>query len=330
MKFLVTGSAGFIGKHLCLKLIREGNKVIGIDNLKQDYSLRLKKLTHFKLKGHEDYKFFPYDILSKKAILKKLDDQKIDCFIHLAANTNVRDSIKNSVYYAKNNLVGTQTALEIAKELNCQNFVFASSSAVYGEDCDIPFTEECNSLKPISPYAATKKAGEDLCYTYHHLHDMSIHCLRLFTVYGKWQRPDLAIHKFSKQFLTGNEITMYGDGTSSRDYTYIDDIIDGVYKSVQRLKEKNNEFESINLGSAKRTKLKQLIKLISDKLGIESDIKRMESPDGDVSHTCANISKAKSLLNYKPSTSIEEGLDNFCGWVEYYYKKNPDIKTQKQ
>jgi len=216
--------------------------------------------------------------------------------------------------------------LEFARQMDIRTFLFGSSSSVYGNNDKVPFAETDAVHHPISPYAASKRSGELLAHTYHHLYDMSVHCLRFFTVYGPRQRPDLAIHKFARQLLSGEPITMYGDGTTSRDYTFVDDIVDGVVRSLQRAHAlETPEYEIINLGGSETTQLRDLISGIGEALGIEPDIQRLPMQPGDVKRTYADISHAQELLGYDPQTPIDEGLRVFGAWVKAYYDERPVV-----
>jgi nucleoside-diphosphate-sugar epimerase len=226
--------------------------------------------------------------------------------------------------YERTNIAGTQSMLAVAEQLGIDTFIYGSSSSVYGNTEDVPFQEEQDVGKPISPYAATKRAGELLCHTYHHLYNLTVYSLRFFTVYGPRQRPDLAIHKFARQLLTGQQITMYGDGSSRRDYTYVEDIVDGVVRALDRADAvEDKEYEIINLGGSETTSLKDLIHGIASSLDIEPTIKQLPTQPGDVKQTYADISKARRLLGYSPDTSIEDGLQKFAEWVHTYYEDRP-------
>jgi nucleoside-diphosphate-sugar epimerase len=230
--------------------------------------------------------------------------------------------------YEETNVGGTQSMLEVAQELNIDTFIYGSSSSVYGNNDKVPFAEEDPVREPISPYAATKRSGELLAHTFHHLYDITIHCLRFFTVYGPRQRPDLAIHKFARQLLTDQPITMYGDGTSSRDYTYVADIVDGIVKSLHRAKSLDDpEYEIINLGGSETTQLKDLISGIAEAMDITPEIEQLPTQPGDVKRTYADISKARELLGYEPDTPIDEGLQKFAEWVTAYYADRPVLEV---
>ena len=230
--------------------------------------------------------------------------------------------------YEETNVGGTQSMLEVAQQLDIGTFIFGSSSSVYGNNEKVPFAEDHRVDHPISPYAATKRSGELLAHTFHHLYDITTHCLRFFTVYGPRQRPDLAIHKFARQLLTDQPITMYGDGTSSRDYTYVEDIVEGILGSLDRATSLDEpEYEIINLGGSETTKLKDLIAGIGDAMGIEPEIEQLPTQPGDVKRTYADITKAQKLLGYDPDTPIEEGLQKFADWVTAYYEDRPVLEV---
>ena len=230
--------------------------------------------------------------------------------------------------YEQTNVGGTQSMLEVAQQLDIDTFIYGSSSSVYGNQQNVPFSEEHPVGHPISPYAATKRSGELLAHTFHHLYDLTVHCLRFFTVYGPRQRPDLAIHKFARQLLTDQPITMYGDGSSSRDYTYVEDIVDGIVGSLERTQALDApEYETINLGGSETTPLKDLIHGIADALDIDPEIKQLPTQPGDVKRTYADIDKAHRLLGYQPSTSIDDGLQKFADWVQGYYEDRPVLNV---
>ena len=248
---------------------------------------------------------------------KIFSETNIDIVIHLAARAGVRLSIEKPLLYERVNIMGTINLLECCKKYNISKFIFASSSSVYGGNKKIPFSEKDNVDHPVSPYAATKKAGELICYTYHDLYKISIFCLRFFTVYGPRQRPEMAIHKFTRQILDGEKIEIYGDGSSSRDYTYIDDVISGVVNSLDRIK----GFEIINLGNSNTIKLIDLVRLIEAVTGEKASLKFLNNQPGDVFITYADIRKAIKMLKYSPKTNIEEGLIKFIKWYKGKNKK---------
>jgi UDP-glucuronate 4-epimerase len=320
MHVLVTGGAGFIGGHLCRRLLRDGHVVSAVDNFDPYYDRAIKEEGIADLSGHPHFHFYELDINNTAFLQSVLDGQSLDAIVHLAAKAGVRASIDNPVGCAHFNITGTQSMLEFARQMGIETFIFGSSSSVYGNNKKVPFSEEDAVHHPISPYAASKRSGELIAHTYHHLYEMTVHCLRFFTVYGPRQRPDLAIHKFARQLLSGQPITMYGDGTTSRDYTYVEDIVDGVTASLHRAHALNHpEYAIINLGGAETTQLKNLIVGIAEAMDIEPEIKQLPTQPGDVKHTYADITKAQNLLGYVPDTSIEEGLMQFAEWMYAYY-----------
>lgn len=320
MHILVTGGAGFIGGHLCRRLLQNEYTVSAIDNFDPYYDRSIKEEGIQDLHGHPDFSFYEHDINNTSFLLSVLGGQDIDAVIHLAAKAGVRASIENPVGCAHFNITGTQSMLDFSHQMDIKAFIFGSSSSVYGNNDKVPFSEEDAVHHPISPYAASKRSGELLAHTYHHLYDMSVHCLRFFTVYGPRQRPDLAIHKFARQLLSGKPITMYGDGRTSRDYTYVEDIVDGVLASVQRAHATEEpEYEIINLGRSETTMLKDLITAIGKAVDIEPTIEQLPRQPGDVKRTYADVGKAGKLLGYSPSISIREGLQRFGNWVKVYY-----------
>ncbi len=310
--YLITGGAGFIGSHLVDSLLSEGNNVITIDNFDPFYSKEVKLKNISSALTFDTFQLIEGDIRDKNLVDDIFNNNHIDIVIHLAAKAGVRPSIESTVEYYDVNINGTLNILEMMKKYNVKNLVFASSSSVYGNNKKIPFSESDVVDYPISPYAATKKSGELLCHTYHHLYDFKINCLRFFTVYGPRQRPDLAIHKFSKMILNDETIPMFGDGTTKRDYTYIDDIIQGIKQSINNL----NGFEVFNLGESRTIMLKELIALIEKEIGKKADIKKLPLQPGDVEQTYADITKAKKMLGYNPQYQIEEGIKNFVEWLK--------------
>jgi len=320
MHVLASGGAGFIGGHLCRRLLNGGHVVSAVDNFDPYYDREIKEEGIADLVGRPDFHFYEQDINNTAFLGSVLEGQSIDAIVHLAAKAGVRASIDNPVGCAHFNITGTQSMLEFARQMEVETFILGSSSSVYGNNEKVPFAEEDAVHNPISPYAASKRSGELLAHTYHHLYNMTVHCLRLFTVYGPRQRPDLAIHKFARQLLTGQPITMYGDGTSSRDYTYVDDIVDGILASLHRARAlESPEYEIINLGGSETTQLRSLISKLGKSLGIEPNIEQLSMPPGDVERTYADISKARRLINYEPAVSVAEGLERFSDWALHYY-----------
>lgn len=321
MKILVTGCAGFIGSHLCERLLKDGHTVVGLDNMNQYYDPDLKKENLIAIENTADalekeFFFYEADIRHQDQVSQIYKEHAIDTVVHLAAMAGVRPSLQNPLLYVEVNEVGTMTLLEEARLAGIKKFVFASSSSVYGNNKSVPFKESDAVDHPISPYAATKKAGELACHIFHKLYDMNIACLRFFTVYGPRQRPDLAINKFTHKILKDEVISIYGDGSKSRDFTYIDDIIDGVMGAVNWVQSDEARYQIFNLGESETTDVNQLIESLEKITGKLA--KRDYEPDvpGDVQTTFADISKAKEMLGYNPQTKIQEGLKKYVAWVK--------------
>jgi UDP-glucuronate 4-epimerase len=312
MNIVVTGGAGFIGSHLCEKLIDLGSKIICVDNFDNFYNPAIKENNLSGVIDGSYFKLYRSDICSLDQMEEIFSKNSIDMVIHLAARAGVRPSIEQPLLYEKVNILGTMNLLECCRRYNISKFIFASSSSVYGGNKKIPFSEEDNVDHPISPYAATKKAGELICYTYHNLYKISIFCFRLFTVYGPRQRPEMAIHKFTRQILSSENIEIYGDGSSSRDYTYIDDVISGILSGLEQI----GGFEVINLGNSNTVKLIDLIRLIEITTGEKGQLKFVKNQPGDIFITYADIRKARKMLKYLPKTNIKEGLVKFVKWYK--------------
>ena len=310
---LVTGGAGFIGSHLVDRLLAEGGwRVTVVDDFNDFYSPVIK---HSNIAEHvksSDYRVVDADIRDTSTMIALFAEYKFDVIVHLAARAGVRPSLAEPKLYAETNINGTLNLLELAKEHNIKQFVFGSSSSVYGINAKVPFAENDPIFNPISPYAATKAAGELLCHTYSHLYDIRCVCLRFFTVYGSRQRPDLAIHKFSKLISEGRPIQVFGDGTSRRDYTYIDDIIQGVRAAIDY---DRSMYEIFNLGESQTTELNELISLLERSLDLQAVIDRQPMQPGDVPTTFADISKSRELLGYNPTTKIADGIPKFVEWL---------------
>jgi UDP-glucuronate 4-epimerase len=311
---LVTGGAGFIGSHLCECLLNEGAKVICLDNFDNFYdpSIKIKNVEGIAKKFSVQFELVTGDIRNPDHLKGIFQKNQIDSVVHLAARAGVRPSIAEPLLYQDVNIRGTIVLLEACKATGIKNFVFASSSSVYGENQRVPFTEEDLEIQPISPYGATKRAGELLCYSYHHLYGMNIACLRIFTAYGPRQRPEMAIHKFTRLIDQGEKIPIYGDGSTRRDYTYIDDLIEGILGVIRYHK----GFEVYNLGESQTTSLIELIKLIEGAFGGKADIEMLATQPGDVSITYADITKAKRVLGYQPKVKMEEGIRRFVEWYK--------------
>jgi len=313
MHILVTGGAGFIGSNLINSLFRNnpGIKITCIDNFDSFYSADIKQLNIRNFKANPDFHFLYDDLatVSSKELCELIEDP-VDIIVHMAAKAGVRPSILDPLAYQQTNVIGMQHLLDFAKEKEVKQFVFASSSSVYGINDHFPWKED-EQLLPISPYAMTKLAGEMLGHVYSKLYGIRFIALRFFTVYGPSQRPDLAIHKFTKAILKGKPITMYGDGSTSRDYTFVDDVVQGVVASMHYDK---TGFEIINLGNHYSVSLKELVASIEEVMGKKAIMEQLPEQPGDVSKTFADISKAKQLLGYDPQTKLKEGLKKFYDW----------------
>lgn len=314
--YLITGCAGFIGSHLADVLVKSKHKVIGVDNFDSFYSKEKKNGNIQDLCANENFIFYEFDITEVEKWRIIQNEPPIDIVIHLAAKAGVRPSIDNPTDYIKNNIYGTQVLLNWMRISGIKNLVFASSSSIYGNNQKIPFEETDNVDFPISPYAYTKKACELMIHTFYHIYNINSLCLRFFTVYGPRQRPDLAICKFVEQIHNNQPITLFGDGSSARDYTYIDDIIDGIVKSIQLLENNKDQtmYEIINLGNNNPVLLNDLIQLLGELMQKEVKINREQMQEGDVIVTYANIDKALKLINYKPATKINIGIEKFLKW----------------
>jgi len=311
---VVTGGAGFIGGHLTRRLLRDGHRVTVVDNFDPFYDPSIKRAGLADVQSDPRFRLLEADVTEADRLVDALGDRPVDAIIHLAAKAGVRPSIEDPMAYQHANVGGTQSMLEVARRLDVRAFLFGSSSSVYGDEAAVPFTETDPVAAPISPYAATKRAGELLAHTYHHLYGVSVHCLRFFTVYGPRQRPDLAIHKFARLLTAGQPIPMYGDGSTRRDYTYVDDIVDGVCRSLARACREAPEFEIFNLGGSETTSLSSLIRMIGDVVGKPPIVRQLPMQPGDVTCTYADISKASRMLGYRPSTPLADGLSAFGEW----------------
>lgn len=310
-KILITGAAGFIGSSLADDLLAKGFSIMGIDNFDSFYTRDIKETNISNALKHNSYSFLEGDIRDMEFLDSCFSGFRPDIIIHLAAKAGVRPSIKDPASYYDVNVNGTLNMLEAMRKNKIGRMLFASSSSVYGNNKKIPFAESDNVDFPVSPYAASKKACELLCHTYHHLFDMDIFCLRFFTVYGPRQRPDLAINKFTRALLNDEPITLFGDGSSSRDYTHISDIIQGIEQAMENLK----GFGIFNLGESNAISLKELVALLENSTGKKADIKYLPMQDGDVLRTFADISRAKSVLGYNPVVNIADGIRNYVEWL---------------
>ena len=318
---LVTGGAGFIGSHLVDQLLAERRwRVTVIDDFNDFYAPAAKRENVSAHELNKAYRLVEADIRERAELERVFDATEFDCIVHLAARAGVRPSLKEPQLYAETNINGTLNLLELARERGVKQFVFGSSSSVYGINAKVPFSEDDPIRQPISPYAATKAAGELLCHTYTHLYGIRCVCLRFFTVYGARQRPDLAIHKFARLISEGEPIPLFGDGTTRRDYTYIDDIIAGVRASIDYTA---SDYEVINLGESRTVELRELITLLEKELDRRALVDRQPMQPGDVPQTFADITKARRLLGYHPQTQIEDGIHRFIEW----FKNSPKSKV---
>ena len=310
---LLTGSAGFIGSHMAQRLLKENISVIGIDSLNNYYDPNLKEQNNALLSQSEHYRFYKGSILDKPFIDNIFSSHGIDSIIHLAAYAGVRPSIENPALYYETNITGTMNILDAAVTAKVSRVLTASSSSVYGNNKKVPFSETDPVDKPISPYAASKKMGEILCYNVHHLHQLPIACLRFFTVYGPRQRPEMAIYKFTKSILEGTPIPVFNQGNCLRDYTHIDDIVQGMYKI---LTSSNLSYDIINLGESATISTLDLIQLIEKECEKKAKLNLLPSQTGDVDRTYADITHAKSTYNYTPKTPIQDGIKSFVNWYK--------------
>ena len=311
---IVTGAAGFIGSHLCERLIGLGHRVVGIDNFCDFYARDIKKRNLTELAKSDAFELAELDIRERNAVLALFEKHRPTGVIHLAAMAGVRPSIENPAYYTAVNLDGTVNLLDGAVGVKCKRFCFASSSSVYGNNEKTPFAEDDPVEHPISPYAATKRSGELICHSYHHLNDLPIACLRFFTVFGPRQRPDLAINKFIRLIDAGESIPMFGDGTTSRDYTFIEDIVSGVVAAYDRIDAFG--YRIWNLGGEHPVTLKEMIETIARVVGKEAIIDQQPMQPGDVDRTWADIARSKAELGYEPTTSFEAGVEAQWAWYQ--------------
>ncbi|MEK7668346.1 MAG: GDP-mannose 4,6-dehydratase [Gemmatimonadota bacterium] len=320
--FLVTGAAGFIGSHVAEALLAGGHQVVGLDNFDDFYPRPVKEANLARALASAAFRLVEGDVRDAQLLSGLIRADTV--VVHLAARAGVRPSIELPELYTSANVLGTMTVLETARRAGARRVIFAGSSSVYGDTSPVPFSEDWPAIAPISPYAATKRAGELLCGTYAHLYPMRIIALRFFTVYGPRQRPDLAIHKFARLIAEGRPVPFFGDGSTERDYTYIDDIVGGVLGAVDWTgvgSAGEGAFEIVNLGESRTTRLDRLVELISAALAAEGlpatpVLERHPAQPGDVRRTCADISKARRLLGYAPTTAVEEGIPRFVRWFK--------------
>ena len=335
MNILITGSAGFIGYHLSKRLINEQYKIIGVDNLNNYYDVGLKKARLNNLLKYDNFEFYQYDIEDNNNIQELFEKYQFDTVIHLAAQAGVRYSLKNPWSYINSNIVGLLSILESCRSNPVKHLIFASSSSVYGANRKIPFSEHDNVDHPVSLYAATKKSGELISHTYSHLFNIPITCLRFFTVYGPWGRPDMAYYKFTKNILEDKEIEVYNNGRMRRDFTYIDDVVEAIVKLIYNIPVPNKNwndknldpsssfapYKVYNIGNNKPVNLLDFIAVLERIIGKKAKKKFLPMQPGDVIETYADITELEKVVGYRPKTSIVEGLRKFVEWYDWYSRR---------
>lgn len=309
-RVLVTGGAGFIGSHVAEALLVRGDEVTALDHFNDFYDPAIKRRNVAEIEGKGAFDLVEADIRDRDRMRRLFDEKRFDVVVHLAAMAGVRPSIKDPELYVSVNLIGSTILMDEAVRTGVKKFVFASSSSVYGNNKSVPFSESDPVDHPISPYAATKKAQEVLSHTYHHLHGLPMTGLRFFTVYGPRQRPEMAIHRFTRLVDEGQPIPFFGDGSSRRDYTYVDDITDGVIRAVDHC----DGWRIYNLGESRTTTLSRLVEIVGEVLGKEVIIDRQPFQPGDVQETYADVSLAREELGYDPHTTVEDGIERFVRW----------------
>jgi len=314
VRVLITGMAGFLGSHVGEKLAARGDEVTGYDNFDAFYDRSVKERNLAALRASPRVRFVEGDIRDGAALMPLLEG--VDVVVHLAAKAGVRPSLRDPAAYVSTNIAGTTSVLEAARAAGVSRMVFAGSSSVYGDSAPVPFREDFPATDPISPYAMTKRSCELLCSTFVHLYGMRIISLRFFTAYGPRQRPDLAIHSFTRKMAAGEPIPMFGDGSAERDHTYVDDIVQGVVAATDWAAQGGAAWEVANLGESRTVRLDRLIELIGDALGVKPKIERLPRQPGDVQRTCADITRARRLLGYQPATPVEEGIPRFVRWFK--------------
>lgn len=336
MKILVTGSAGFIGFHVSKRLLKEGNEVVGLDNINDYYSVQLKEDRLKQLLDHPNFTFYKKDLEDLASMQDIFMKEKFDVVINLAAQAGVRYSLENPHAYINSNIVGFTNILECSRHHNIQHLIYASSSSVYGANESLPFSIHDNIDHPMSLYAATKKSNELMAHTYSQLFDLPTTGLRFFTVYGPWGRPDMALFLFTKAILEGREIDVFNNGDMLRDFTFVDDIVESIFRLTQRPAKSNPEWSGLNpdpgtsyapyrvynIGNNSPVKLLDFIEAIEKKLGIVAKKNFLPLQAGDVPQTFANVDDLINDIQFKPETTIQDGIDQFIEWYVSYYKKN--------
>ena len=334
MNILVTGAAGFIGSTLALRLLERGDRVVGIDNLNDYYDVSLKEARLARLRAHAGFEFEKINIAEREAMARLFASQRFDAVMHLAAQAGVRYSIENPSAYVDANLVGFANVIEGARRAEVGHFVFASSSSVYGANAKLPFAEDDNIDHPVSLYAATKKANELIAHSYAHLYRLPCTGLRFFTVYGPWGRPDMALFKFTRGILAGEAIPVFNRGEMVRDFTYVDDIVEGVIGVIDqpaqpdptwsalapRPSSSNAPYRIYNIGNSQPVKLMRYIEVLEQCLGRKAKLDLLPLQAGDVPETIADVSRLEAAVGFKPSTPVETGIGRFVDWYRSYYR----------
>ena len=334
MNILITGAAGFIGSTLALRLLARGDRVVGIDNLNDYYDVRLKEARLARLRAHAGFEFEKIDIVDRERIARLFAERRFDAVMHLAAQAGVRYSIENPAAYIDANLVGFGNVIEGARRSNAGHFVFASSSSVYGANARLPFAEDDNIDHPVSLYAATKKANELIAHSYAHLYRLPCTGLRFFTVYGPWGRPDMALFKFTRGILAGEAIPVFNRGEMVRDFTYVDDIVEGVIRVIDqpaqadpawsalapRPSSSNAPYRIYNIGNNRPVKLMRYIEVLEQCLGRKAKLDLLPLQAGDVPATIADVSRLEAAVGFKPGTPVETGIARFVDWYRSYYR----------
>ena len=322
-RLLVTGAAGFIGSWFVERLLQGGDEVVGLDNFDPFYDRAIKERNLAVARGGAAFRMVEGDLRDRAEMFALFGDGAFDAVVHLAAKAGVRPSLADPAGYYDTNLIGTSNLLEAMRGAGCRRLVFASSSSVYGNNRKVPFHEDDRVDAPISPYAATKKAGEELCHVYHAVHGFSILALRFFTAYGPRQRPEMAIHAFTRRLFAGESIPVFGDGSMERDFTYIDDVVDGVASALDHVIG-NETYDIVNLGESEPIRLSRLVAALESATGREATVDRREVPPGDVERTFADVSRARRLLRYEPRVGLDEGLRRFVDWYRREMLERPD------
>ncbi|HEX6574847.1 MAG TPA: GDP-mannose 4,6-dehydratase [Gemmatimonadaceae bacterium] len=316
MKVLVTGGAGFIGSSLTDRLVERGDEVVVVDSFDPFYAESVKRRNIKGALASGRVTLIESDICDTEKLQSAIEGQRVDAIVHLAARAGVRPSLERPLDYVRTNIDGTQSLLDLARRNNIRPFVLGSSSSVYGDSTPVPFSEAARADEPISPYAATKRAAELIAHAHAMLHGSTVACLRLFTVYGPRQRPDLAIHKFARLMMRNEKIPFYGDGGTERDYTYVADVVDGIERALAwTIAGKPGTFDTFNLGESTTTSLAQLVELIAREVGATPQLERLPDQPGDVQRTFADITKARSTFGYDPHTTMEDGIRSFVQWL---------------